>query len=760
MADPNDVSRELAEQLFRLSGSMDMTRVSTTRVGIGLGRLTQEIDKGKISFKDAVYELRRLERQIENLGDGAETAAIRKNLSAQKEKLAADLVGQGLGQLATDLGKVAIVGAFEYFKSQLLTTAKSLQDNVGGMQMAFNLQNQTLTSQSKILENFGTAAATGAAALALIPGGQPLSALFAGGAVAANAMKVFIDNTKDGLGVLQVELGKTDAAFQTITKTGALFGDGMSDVRRQAGRAGLDLKDFAQIVSNNAESLTRLGGTVSKGVERFTAVSSQMTNFRKQLLNLGYTIEDQNEITLEYMNMLSSSGNLRAGEEAKVAQGAREYLINLKAISSLTGEDVKKVQARIKEANNQAAVQAMLAEGGAEMKAKFDDLIGRFPGYEKEIEQLFVLGNVVDPVRATLLAGNTALDQVLRQQVANIKNNNISARDAQIEGQQLSKAAANDILARTRENQKILGTVASAGRGLTEQAALATRDADLARKLQEQTRQGSQTAREAAENAAATGDELTNSINSSKVAFRDMATVLNNDITPLLERFATKGFPSLFNGIKSLSEQVEQGGELMRKALAAATKVQEILDPGSMSRLRAQPPGALTPAQERSRERDARRDRNSPGLGRQGEEVQSQFQSGARNERIKPDTQLARARTEPVSMALLDLGDTANKKLTDSFVQAMASYQQQRASLNTNQENSADLATSVASVLQDAFSGQNGLNNALTGLKGTIETDSKQQTAVLQKQVEKLDSLISAMQDNADSITRMANMLG
>jgi len=754
MADINDVAREFSDQLLRLSGSMDMSRTSVTRVGNGLARLTQEIDKGKTSFRDAVYELRRLERQIENLDDTVADSAVRSRLLAQQQKIAADLVGQGLGQLASDLGKVALGGAFEYFKSQLLTSAKSLQDNVGGLQMAFNLQNQALTSGTKILQEFGGVAAAGATALALIPGGQALSVAFGAAAIGAKGLGEFFNTAKEGLGILQVELTKTDAAFQQITKTGALFIDGLTDVRRQAGLAGLDLKDFAQIVSNNAESLTRLGGTVSKGVERFTAVSGQMTNFRKQLLNLGYTIEDQNEFTIEYMDMLKRTGNLRAGEEEKVAQGAREYLINLKAISSLTGEDVKKAQARIKEASNQAAVQAKLAAGGEEMRKKFQDLVGRFPGFEKEIEQLFLFGNVLDPVRATILANNTALDQVLRQQVGNIDNNNISARDAQIEGERLSKARAAEILRDTREQQKIFGTVASATGKLGEQAQLANRNADLAIRLQEQQRQGTQTAREAAENAAATGDELTNSVNASKVAFRDMGKVLNDDITPLLKKYATEGFPKLFGTIKSLSDQVTSGGELIRKALKATTDIMEILTPGELSRSRAQPPGAPTPAQERSRERDRRIDQESPGLGTQGNEYR---QSLTRDRTTRPDTQLARSSTEPVSMALLDLGDVANKKLTDSFVQAMASYQQQRATLNNNQENTADLATSVASVLQDAFTGQNGLNNALAGLKGVIEMDSKQQTAVLQKQIDKLDDLLLAMQDNVDYSKRIAD---
>ena len=754
MADINDVAREFSDQLLRLSGSMDMSRTSVTRVGNGLARLTQEIDKGKTSFRDAVYELRRLERQIENLDDTVADSAVRSRLLAQQQKIAADLVGQGLGQLASDLGKVALGGAFEYFKSQLLTSAKSLQDNVGGLQMAFNLQNQALTSGTKILQEFGGVAAAGATALALIPGGQALSVAFGAAAIGAKGLGEFFNTAKEGLGILQVELTKTDAAFQQITKTGALFIDGLTDVRRQAGLAGLDLKDFAQIVSNNAESLTRLGGTVSKGVERFTAVSGQMTNFRKQLLNLGYTIEDQNEFTIEYMDMLKRTGNLRAGEEEKVAQGAREYLINLKAISSLTGEDVKKAQARIKEASNQAAVQAKLAAGGEEMRKKFQDLVGRFPGFEKEIEQLFLFGNVLDPVRATILANNTALDQVLRQQVGNIDNNNISARDAQIEGERLSKARAAEILRDTREQQKIFGTVASATGKLGEQAQLANRNADLAIRLQEQQRQGTQTAREAAENAAATGDELTNSVNASKVAFRDMAKVLNDDITPLLKKYATEGFPKLFGTIKSLSDQVISGGELIRKALKATTDIMEILTPGELSRSRARPPGAPTPAQERSRERDRRIDQESPGLGTQGNEYR---QSLTRDRTTRPDTQLARSSTEPVSMALLDLGDVANKKLTDSFVQAMASYQQQRATLNNNQENTADLATSVASVLQDAFTGQNGLNNALAGLKGVIEMDSKQQTAVLQKQIDKLDDLLLAMQDNVDYSKRIAD---
>jgi hypothetical protein len=479
-----------------------------------------------------------------------------------------------------------------------------------------------------------------------------------------------------------------------------------------------------------------------------------MNIFRKQLLNLGYSIEDQNEFTIEYMDMLKRTGDLRAGEEKKVAEGAREYLINLKAISSLTGEDVKKAQARIKEASNQAAVQAKLAAGGEEMRKKFQDLVGRFPGFEKEIEQLFLFGNVLDPVRATILANNTALDQVLRQQVGNINNNNISARDAQIEGERLSKARAAEILRDTREQQNLFGTVSSATGKLGEQAQLANRNADLANRLLEQQRQGTQTAREAAEKAANTGDELTNAVNESKVAFREMARFLNDDITPLLKKFATEGFEPLFKNIKKLSEQVEDGGKLIRGVLKAATGLEAILTPGKVSGSQTRQPGAPTPAQERARERDRRIDQESPGLGTQGDEYR---QSLNRNQTIRPDTQLARSSTEPVSMALLDLGDTANKKLTDSFVQAMAAFQQQRTTLSTNQENTVDLATSVTSALRDAFSGQNGLNNTLAGLKGIIEMDSKQQTAVLQKQIDKLNDLLLAMENVGDYSKRIAD---
>jgi hypothetical protein len=63
----------------------------------------------------------------------------------------------------------------------------------------------------------------------------------------------------------------------------------------------------------------------------------------------------------------------------------------------------------------------------------------------------------------------------------------------------------------------------------------------------------------------------------------------------------------------------------------------------------------------------------------------------------------------------------------------------------------------VTSALRDAFSGQNGLNNTLAGLKGIIEMDSKQQTAVLQKQIDKLNDLLLAMENVGDYSKRIAD---
>jgi hypothetical protein len=55
------------------------------------------------------------------------------------------------------------------------------------------------------------------------------------------------------------------------------------------------------------------------------------------------------------------------------------------------------------------------------------------------------------------------------------------------------------------------------------------------------------------------------------------------------------------------------------------------------------------------------------------------------------------------------------------------------------------------------MSGPNGFGKSIGELKTQMADSGQQQAGILQQQIEKLDALVTAMQDSADSNRRIAN---
>lgn len=773
MADINLETQEFIQNLSRLgaqfqgltstlSGFGTNVRSTGFNVNQSLQRLKSDLDRGRLSYRDAASEARRLERQFDNLQESTKQSIAGQRMAAIQQRISAQLLGEGVGQAVSDMGKLGIASAFDYFKNQLITAADSLQKNVGGTQMAFNLQNQALRDQAKILDGFGTAAAGAAAQLMLVPGGQTLAGIFAGGAVALKGFSWLISQTEEALKILQGEISKTNEAFKVMTNAGAIFTDGMTGVRNASAEVGLDLKDFSEMVGKNTDVLGKLGGSVSQGITRFTAVSREMRDFREGLLNLGYTVEDQAQLTIDYMAILQRSGQLEGKTAKDIAVATDAYLTNLRAITAFTGEDAKKAMQRSAQVSRQLAVEEKLSRMDEKAQARFRAGVETMPEFmQKGLMQTF-LGAITDPDTAVALQQVPAYGELLNRTMADINNAALSEKEIGDNYQRNLKELGGTIQQQARSLGSSIGIAEGLGGSLT----------GLTRMLEEMREQGIKGANAQKENTTVTSettkglkntlDPLTNEVNKAQVAFRDMSALITKDLNVALNKFAKEGLPGFLNlgkAVLGLTEQVQKGGQLIRDVVAAATKISDLRTPGALSGLQRRGPTELTPEQQRSRQLRQNIDRESPGAGTQGDEVRQMSPIGF-DTTTRPQTQLASAQTAPVSMALLDLGDTANKKLTDSFVQAMASFQQTRTTVSNNQTtNSTDLATSVASVLQDAFGGQNGLNIALANLKTTIEADSQAQHAVLQQQIKKLDDLLLAMQDNNRYSERIANEL-
>ncbi len=760
MADINDefqrAEAEAARALQRLGAAVQATvgafgnanstvKASAQSVGQGLVRLRADLDRGRVSYRDATQTLRHLEDQFESLDQATRSSAAGARLADEQKRIGAELFRNALGDITADLAKVSVASILRYQINQLTTGVKAIQENAGGMQASFQLQNQALTDQIAILGRFETALQTSATTLAAIPNPYARAAAVVAGL--GSGLLGLLSQAKElqlkGFTVLQTELLKSQESFKAVTGAGALFTDGVTEVREAAALAQLDLKELSVVTAQNADIFAKLGGSVSAGIKRFAEVNAALRNNREELLNLGYTYEQQAQASIDVMDRLQQSGQLLNQTPEQLARETAEYVKHLKAVSSLTGEDEKRLKQRQQQAREQAAVQTLLRQTGGEAAQKFDDLIGQFPGYEKAIQQLFAVGEVTDPVLATVLANNEELDRALRDGVERVKNNNVAARDAQQETERYNRINAEALRRNADEFGLIVGTVALVNGGLQGQADLTAITARAAIRAGEAQKQGADLSLDAVDKLAATNDKLTKEMSRAEIAFRDLSSVFNTEITPIMQKFAIEGL----GGFKGLTATIKQADEKIREAIEFFTNI-------SITNRRR-----LTPAQERARERDQRIERETPGLGPAGDEYRNS--SVGTNNITRPDIQLAResaAEAAPVSMSLVSLTEDSSAKFRDSFVQAMVSYQQQRTSAGVASTDPTALA-SVTETLKDAFSGQNGFNQVVIGLRDQLESDNSKQIAVLQKQAEKLENLLAVMQDNTEYNRRIANEL-
>lgn len=753
MADQIDVGElqqavaQFTSSLNRLGGSAQnvssvMTQSgsqfggSVRNVGQGMARLRMELDRGRVGFTEAGRALRVMQDRFDEL-DAAQRSSIQgQRIAADQQRMAGELLRRGAGEISADLAKSGVGAAIEYFKGQITTSVSSIQQNVGGMQMAFNLQNRELESQISLLQRLSAGATAAAVALATIPGWQSKMAAGAleGAAALGQAATAAAKLKQEGLLILQTELAKTNAAFKVMTASGALFADGMTDIRKGAADAGLDLGDFAKITASNSEALARLGGTVTQGVKRFSDVNLNMVKYREGLQNLGISTDQQAEGTIEYMGILQRSGQLESKSSADIAKGTADYLTNLRAVSAFTGEDAKKAAARARDASAQLAVQKKLNEMGAGAAERFQAGIRNAPEFLTKAMQQSLVGDgvITDPEVQQALEAVPAARELMERTMANIRDKSLTQEEVSARYQEDLKALGPAMKAQALEVGGSVGAANLFGGSLAGLTKMIEGLADIGGKGTAAQKQAAETTTESAAKLKATTDVLTSEVSKAATAFSDATTALTRGITPLLKNYAEKGMGPTQTGI---AETVKQGNVRNKQALEAISGMEVIM-----------------------RGNEPRRDERVPNRANGGI---NQAQPGGTLIRVaeaglnEASVPLPDGKTIPVTLSDNML---TTRQFNEQFATVMAANNQPKQPIIAPAApTGTEIATSVATAFETVLKGPAGFVGALDEVKNQLANDSRQQMAAMQQQIDRMDTLVTAMQDNAEYSRRIAN---
>lgn len=740
--------QQALQALAQLGAAAGNSRASIQSVGQSMAKLRGEMQRGGGTVQEYTQELRRVIREYESLDESVKKSSAGQAMFAEQSRMAGQVLRQSLGDFAGEITKIGIGQALEYFKGQVFSAAKSVQENASGTQAAFDLQNSAIDNQIKTLDMLSQSTEKASMVLAMIPGwSRGLAVLGAGASAALSFKKGITELQKNGLQVLQTEIKKSELAFNSMTASGAIFTNGVTEMRNTYIDTKLDVTEFSKVVSSNTTLLSQLGGTVNGGIQRFKEVGMQMGRYRKDLLNLGYSYQDQAQAQLEYMDILNQSGRLSQTNAKDIAKGTNDYLVNMRAISAFTGEDAKRAQARAKESSAQLAVQSKLMSQGDGAMERFQSGIKNMePFMQKALQEATAFdGTVVDKGLNQLFAMSPTRQKLFEQTYQDTQNTALSAEDITRRYQERVKELGPAMAAEAKELGGSLGAANLAIGSFPELTKQVEATLQLGIKGSEAQKTAAQNTVDAAHGLAQTTDSLRNTLSAAQIVFKEYSAAVNNYLTSATKQFAEKGLPAL-EGIFKNKGLVQQVGDSMGYLLASMKTVGIVGE--NINR--------VLPELKNRINSFITEDRNR-GVNPEGP-TRTPAAPAAREPRaeggpVTANTQYLVGEKGPE----LFRPDQSGQIFTNNNLTAQIALLKDMKQNPPPPPKVEDTTSSVKTAVDTVINNPNLLTNSLTMLTQNLESSNKEQTVLIQKYIEKMDTLITTMQDNVDYSKRIAD---
>ena len=282
----------------------------------------------------------------------------------------ADLAKQAASKnVKVALGNLAI-GAADVAQSMAdgaMSFVKGLQSNMSGVELGTQAAINSAKAFYKTGDAVGEFGNTVGVAVSLM-GGPWVKAI--GLAITAlSALWSFFSKrsqqlAEDSLQLLGDELKKTEKSFSEINSAGAILAGGMTQMRSMAADAGLSVDKFSAVVKASSSDISDMGMGMTEGAKQVGKVSKELRNsdLGMQLRKLGYSAEEQAEMSAAVMAQMNAAGDTRVNNEKYVAEQTAKYGKDLKILADVTGVDAKKAADEARKQSMSAAIVGKLNE--------------------------------------------------------------------------------------------------------------------------------------------------------------------------------------------------------------------------------------------------------------------------------------------------------------------------------------------------------------------------------------------------------------
>jgi hypothetical protein len=366
-------------------------------------------------------------------------------------------------------------------------------------------------------------------------------------------------------------------AFRELSKVGINLGGDLDQVRLQALEVGLTMSEYGEVLKKNATTIALLGTNADDGAKAFRSVNKMLTTggLGTQLLSLGYSFKDINELTASYIKINGGLTESQKKDTNKLALSVANYGKELDVLSRLTGKSreqlEKEQEAQTQDANFQnylngldekerdkanAALRLAMESGG---KGAADALKAKLMGLPPLTEE-------AQMYMATMQKGGQSIEEFY-----NIVKNGKTLQESQLElDKTFGKAIAGNI-----QDLKQFETVMRAGgmtgdkmaqtlisvqetinkykqKGLTDEQAIQQAIQEERKKQIEQTKSAAASAAESEKAMKALGSQIMGAL---LPVFKALNPAMNELATSLMG-FVSENMPEIEAAMRELGKYI------------------------------------------------------------------------------------------------------------------------------------------------------------------------------------------------------------
>jgi muramidase (phage lysozyme) len=123
-----------------------------------------------------------------------------------------------------------------------------------------------------------------------------------------------------------------------------------------------DIAQYTGLIAANSKDLALFSGSVYQGRQAFADVVEGMDKFKEGLMNTGLSQEQINAGAMSYLKLQSRIGLSQNKSTQELAEGTNKYLLEMDALSKITGETRKGMEDTMEAARSEERFAAKLQE--------------------------------------------------------------------------------------------------------------------------------------------------------------------------------------------------------------------------------------------------------------------------------------------------------------------------------------------------------------------------------------------------------------